>query len=81
MSDRKKDIIEAGKKSIQELIKVANQGIDFEEAGEIKNAVATRKMAIFDALEIDAKITEVEESLNIDGKPKRTNFKSAEERV
>lgn len=51
-------IIEAGHKAVKELIKVAEESIikeDFEgdlSADKLKNAAATKKLAIFDAFEI-----------------------------
>ena len=53
---KKKNIIEAGYKAVDELIKVAKEDIvDTEEdvsADRLKNAAATKKLAIFDAFEI-----------------------------
>lgn len=51
-------IIEAGHKAVKELIKVAEESIidsgsdDELSADKLKNAAATKKLAIFDAFEI-----------------------------
>ena len=68
----KKNIILAGQKAVEELIKVAKEAIvDSEDdlsADKLKNAAATKKLAIFDAFEILSRIEEEEERLN--DKPK-----------
>ena len=62
----KKDIITAGKIAVEELIKVAKEDIikyDSEDdlaADRLKNAAATKKLAIFDAFEILNRIQEEE---------------------
>ena len=52
----KKSIIQAGQIAVEELIKVAKEPIiDFGpdiSADRLKNAAATKKLAIFDAFEI-----------------------------
>ena len=52
----KQKIILAGEKAVQELIKVAQEKIvdsgDDVSADRLKNAAATKKLAIFDAFEI-----------------------------
>ena len=59
----KKDIITAGEIAVRELIKVAKEDIikyDAEDdlaADRLKNAAATKKLAIFDAFEILNRIT------------------------
>jgi ASC-1-like (ASCH) protein len=62
----KQKIIEAGQKAVEELIKVAKEAIvDSEDdltADKLKNAAATKKLAIFDAFEILSRI-EAEEQL------------------
>jgi len=67
---KKKNIILAGQKAVDELIKVAKEPIvDSKEdisADRLKNAAATKKLAIFDAFEILNRIQE-EESI-IEGK-------------
>ena len=51
-------VIDAGEKAVEELIKVAEEGIitghpdDDLAAVRLKNAAATKKLAIFDAFEI-----------------------------
>lgn len=55
------NIIQAGHKAVLELIKVAeeailNNGDDDLSADKLKNAAATKKLAIFDAFEILARI-------------------------
>tara|TARA_R110000737_G_scaffold86402_1_gene118972 strand:+ start:3472 stop:3747 length:276 start_codon:yes stop_codon:yes gene_type:complete len=68
----KKNIIQAGQKAIEELIKVAKEKIvdsdDDVSADRLKNAAATKKLAIMDAFEILSKITEEEEMLVINNK-------------
>mgnify|MGYP003676616102 FL=1 len=68
----KKSIIQAGQKAIEELIKVAKEKIvdsdDDVSADRLKNAAATKKLAIMDAFEILSKITEEEEMLVINNK-------------
>ena len=62
----KKSIIQAGQIAVEELIKVAKEPIiDFGpdiSADRLKNAAATKKLAIFDAFEILNRI-ETEEAL------------------
>ena len=64
----KQNIIQAGYKAIDELIRVAEEKIiigDPEEdlaADRLKNAAATKKLAIFDAFEI---LTRVENEKNM----------------
>ena len=66
VKETKKSIIQAGQKAVDELIKVAKEPIvDSEEdvaADRLKNAAATKKLAIFDAFEILSRI-EAEEAL------------------
>jgi|TARA_R110000822_G_scaffold286992_1_gene408291 ASC-1-like (ASCH) protein len=64
-------IIQAGHKAVEELIKVAKEAIvdsdDDISADRLKNAAATKKLAIFDAFEI---LNRIEEENNIlDNKP------------
>ena len=60
------NIIQAGRKAVEELIKVAEEPIigsdDDISADRLKNAAATKKLAIFDAFEILSRIDQ-EESL------------------
>ena len=71
IKETKKNIIQAGHKAVEELIKVAREEIvDSDEdisADRLKHAAATKKLAIFDAFEILTRIQE-EESL-LEGKP------------
>jgi ASC-1-like (ASCH) protein len=64
--ETKKNIILAGQKAVEELIKVAKEKIvesdDDLTADKLKNAAATKKLAIFDAFEILSRI-EAEEQL------------------
>ena len=54
--EQKQNIIQAGYKAVDELIKVAKERIveteDDVSADRLKNAAATKKLAIFDAFEI-----------------------------
>lgn len=69
--EQKDRIIKAGYKAVEELIKVAKEEIiDTEEdvsADRLKNAAATKKLAIFDAFEILNRI-EVEKAM-LENKP------------
>ena len=71
IKDKKKNIIQAGYKAVDELIKVAKEKIvdsdDDVSADRLKNAAATKKLAIFDAFEILNRIHEEENML--EGKP------------
>ncbi len=68
----KKSIIQAGRIAVEELIKVAKEPIvdtqDDVSADRLKNAAATKKLAIFDAFEILNRMEEEEDMLS--GKPK-----------
>ena len=68
VKETKKNIIQAGHKAVDELIKVAKEPIvDSEEdvaADRLKNAAATKKLAIFDAFEILNRI-EAEEAMPV----------------
>ena len=70
--ETKKNIIQAGRVAVKELIKVAKEPIiDFGpdiSADRLKNAAATKKLAIFDAFEILSRIQEEQDML--DDKPK-----------
>jgi len=63
-------IIQAGRKAVDQLIKVAEEKIikpdpdDELAADRLKNAAATKKLAIFDAFEILNRIDSEEEALN-----------------
>ena len=64
----KKNIIQAGRIAVDELIKVAKEPIiDFGpdiSADRLKNAAATKKLCIMDAFEIVTRIQEEEDMLN-----------------
>ena len=73
IKETKKSIIQAGHKAVEELIKVAKEAIvdsgDDITADRLKNAAATKKLAIFDAFEILNRIEEEERIL--EDKPKK----------
>jgi ASC-1-like (ASCH) protein len=75
----KQNIILAGQVAVEELIKVAKEKIvDSGEditADRLKNAAATKKLAIFDAFEILKKIEEEENIIN--DKPKEVKEEQA----
>ena len=56
VKETKKNIIQAGHEAVKQLIKVAKEPIvetdDDVSADRLKNAAATKKLAIFDAFEI-----------------------------
>ena len=70
--ETKLSIIQAGQVAVEELIKVAKEAIvdsdDDISADRLKNAAATKKLAIFDAFEIHNRI--IEEQNMLDEKPK-----------
>ncbi len=70
--ETKKNIIQAGRVAVEELIKVAKEPIvdsdDDISADRLKNAAATKKLAIFDAFEILNRIQEEQDML--EDKPK-----------
>ena len=72
VKETKKSIIQAGRIAVEELIKVAKEPIvdtdDDVTADRLKNAAATKKLAIFDAFEILHRMEE-EEAL-LEGKAK-----------
>jgi len=84
--ETKKKIIQAGQKAVEELIKVAKEAIvdsgDDVSADRLKNAAATKKLAIFDAFEILTRIQEEEDKLSEKPKDKKEErvFKFAEGR-
>jgi len=81
IKETKRNIILAGQVAVEELIKVAKEPIvdsdDDLTADKLKNAAATKKLAIFDAFEILTRIEEEERVL--ENKPKKeletTEFK------
>jgi hypothetical protein len=87
VKETKRSIRQAGHKAVLELIKVAEEAIlqngdDDLSADKLKNAAATKKLAIFDAFEILSRIEEEENIL--DEKPKedleKITFKGFAER-
>ena len=68
IKETKKKIIQAGQKAVEDLIKVAKEKIvdsdDDVSADRLKNAAATKKLAIFDAFEILTRIQIEEDILN-----------------
>ena len=69
IKETKKNIIQAGHKAVEELINVAKEKIitnteDDVSADRLKNAAATKKLAIFDAFEILNRIQEEEAVLD-----------------
>ena len=82
IKETKRSIIQAGHKAVEELIKVAKEAIvdsgDDITADRLKNAAATKKLAIFDAFEILNRIQEEEDLLN--NKPKK-EVKETKEKV
>jgi len=79
--ETRKNIIQAGQKAVKELIKVAEEKIitnteDDVSADRLKNAAATKKLAIFDAFEILARIEEEKTMLeDKTGETKEKSFK------
>ena len=67
----KVEIIAAGRKAVKELIRVAKEDIikpdpeDELAADRLKNAAATKKLAIFDAFDILNKIDAEQENINM----------------
>ena len=65
----KQDIIKAGEIAVKELIKVAKEAIlkaDEDEiaADRLKNAAATKKLAVFDAFDILKRIEEEKDKID-----------------
>lgn len=84
-------VIAAGEKAVEELIKVAHDEIITDDPNEdiaadrLKNAAATKKLAIFDAFEILNRIEQERAKLNGEdesetSKGKDTGFQSFAER-
>jgi hypothetical protein len=76
----KERIIRAGHRAVEELIKVAEEGIIVHDdpeselaADRLKNAAATKKLAIFDAFEILSRIEQEKSALSGDNEPDQTN--------
>lgn len=81
----KRNIIQSGYKAVEELVRVAEEKIithteDDVSADRLKNAAATKKLAIFDAFEILNKIQEEEALLENKPKEKQESFKGFAER-
>jgi len=77
--EQKRNIIQAGYKAVDELIRVAEEAIvtggeDDVSADRLKNAAATKKLAIFDAFEILNRIEE--EKAMLENKPIEKEEKS-----
>ena len=79
--ETRKNIIQAGRKAVNELIKVAEEqiiteGADDLAADRLKNAAATKKLCIMDAFEIFQRIEEEEKTLKgIENKKETKTFK------
>ena len=77
----KKQIVQAGRRAVQQLIKVAKEDIikpdpeDELAADRLKNAAATKKLAIFDAFDILNKIDQEKENLTTNHKEDKTTTK------
>lgn len=75
----KESIIAAGEKAVKQLVKVAKEEIikydkdDELAADRLKNAAATKKLAIFDAFEILKRIEEERALLDGNVADKKTN--------
>lgn len=70
VKETKKKIIQAGHRAVEQLIKVAKEDIikadpeDDLAADKLKNAAATKKLAVFDAFDILNRIEEEKNVLN-----------------
>ena len=79
--ETRKNIIQAGRKAVKELIKVAEEKIithteDDVSADRLKNAAATKKLCIMDAFEILQRIEEEENVLKgLENKKEAKSFK------
>jgi hypothetical protein len=86
--ETRKKIIQAGRKAVEELIKVAEEQIITETGDEdlaadrLKNAAATKKLCIMDAFEILQRVEEEENIINgvVEEVKKERVFKFAEGR-
>jgi len=84
----KVQIIEAGRRAVEQLIKVAKEDIikpdpeDDIAADKLKNAAATKKLAIFDAFDILSKIDQEQENIDasVNNVPTQTKQGFAERR-
>tara|TARA_B100000925_G_C21915463_1_gene433467 strand:- start:386 stop:643 length:258 start_codon:yes stop_codon:yes gene_type:complete len=81
----KLNIIQAGYKAVDELIKVAEEKIILNDPNEdlaadrLKNAAATKKLAIFDAFEILTRLESEKNVIDVSDKVKKP-FKGFAER-
>ena len=81
----KLNIIQAGYKAVDELIKVAEEKIILNDPNEdlaadrLKNAAATKKLAIFDAFEILTRLESEKNVIDVSNKVKKP-FKGFAER-
>jgi hypothetical protein len=79
-------IIEAGEQAVRQLIKVAKEDIikpdpdDELAADRLKNAAATKKLAIFDAFEILNRIETERENIELTGNNKTITTQGFAER-
>jgi hypothetical protein len=78
IKDTKRNIIRAGQAAVNELIRVAEEKIithteDDVSADRLKNAAATKKLAIFDAFEILTRIEEERALLEGENKDSKAN--------
>lgn len=86
LKETKLKIIQAGYRAVEQLIKVAKEDIikldndDDLAADRLKNAAATKKLAIFDALEILARIESEKEAIEMGESKPRTKQGFAESR-
>ena len=76
--ETRKSIIQAGRKAVDELVKVAKEPIvdtgEDVSADRLKNAAATKKLCIMDAFEILQRIEEEENILSGIDKPKEVKL-------
>ena len=84
IKETKRSIIQAGQVAVEELIKVAKEAIvdsdDDISADRLKNAAATKKLAIFDAFEILGRIKAEEDMINEVTPEVKSNYKGFAER-
>ena len=84
IKETKRNIIQAGQKAVDELIKVAKEPIvdsdDYISADRLKNAAATKKLAIFDAFDILSRIENEKQIINNDQSPSQSRQGFAERR-
>jgi len=78
----KREIIHAGRRAVEQLIKVAKEDIikpdpdDELAADRLKNAAATKKLAIFDAFEILNRIDAEQEAIeSLEKNPNKVHTK------